>query len=44
MSGLTAGLIIGGASLVGGVVSSIFGASSASKANDLAEKNMQNAE
>jgi hypothetical protein len=41
MSGLTAGLIIGGASLVGGVVSSIIGASSASKANDLAEKNMQ---
>jgi hypothetical protein len=41
MSGLTAGLIIGGASLVGSVVSSIFGASSASKANDLAKENMR---
>ena len=41
MSGLTAGLIIGGASLVGGVVSSIFGASSASKANKLAADNME---
>jgi hypothetical protein len=38
---VTGALIVGGASLVGGVVSSIFGASSASKANDLAEKNMQ---
>jgi hypothetical protein len=37
MSGLTAGLIMGGASLVG----SIFGASSASKANKLAAKNME---
>ena len=41
MSGLTAGLIIGGANLVGGVVSSIFGASSASKANKLAADNME---
>jgi hypothetical protein len=41
MAGITAGLIIGGASLVGGVVSSIFGASSASKANDLAKENMR---
>ena len=37
MAGLTAGLIMGGASLVG----SIFGASSASKANKLAAKNME---
>ena len=42
MAGIVnAALIVGGASLLGGVVSSIFGASSASKANDLAKENMR---
>ena len=42
MSGIVTGAaIVGGASLLGGVVSSIFGARSASKANDLAKENMR---
>jgi hypothetical protein len=42
MAGIVTGaVIVGGASLLGGVVSSIFGARSASRANELAAKNME---